>query len=130
MTCSATETNKITLAQGASRTITVVCKDEDGNLVNLDGASIYMTARHRTNDTSAVIYKRNTAAGGSDAEIEILDQSTYLGYYRIKLVPTDTRLLRVDRDYVWDSWVVLASGAYYQAIPRDSLVLLASVTRF
>lgn len=133
MTCStaATDKYKLTVAQGSKFTLALTVRDEDGALLDLTGASVWFTVRHRTGDTAHVILKRSLAAGGSDAEVEILNQTTSKGQARVKLVTSDTNNLKPDASYVYDVFVTLTGGdGPYQVIPRSTFDILPSVTRF
>jgi hypothetical protein len=131
LSCS-TATNsryRLTVARGSKRTILVTVRDELGNLVNLDGARLYFTVRHRTEDIATVIVKKSTLAGGSDAQIEILDQTTYRGQCRVKLLGSDTANLRPDLAYWYDMFVTLAADGPYEIIPRSEFAITATITR-
>lgn len=128
MSCNDT-TYRVSVVQGASLSIDVVVKDADGALVDLTGASAYFTTRRRIDDVVRTIYKRSLLAGGSAAEIDVLDQVTYPGTYRILLVPDDTRTVRPDR-YVWDTWIQLATGELYPTVTAAPFQITPAITRF
>jgi hypothetical protein len=132
MTCStaATSKSKLTVAQGGKLNVLITVRDVDGELVDLTGASVWFTVRHRTLDTAHVILKRSTLAGGDSSQIEILDQIATPGQLRIKLLATDTKNLQFTPTYVYDVFVTLAGDdGPYQVIPRSEFDILPSVTR-
>lgn len=105
-------------------------KDEDGTItdpVDLTGAKIWMTAKQTTRDADAgaIFMKRNTAAGGSDAEILVALPLT--GQIEIYLVPADTENADA-ATYQYDIQVILATGKTYTTT-RDKITFAEDVTR-
>lgn len=129
MSCSSIAGYEVAVAQGATFYIKVVVK-RDGLPVDLTGARAYFTVRHRIDDVAPILLKRSTGAGGSDAEIELLDQTTYPGQYGIKGLASDTKNLRYDKMYLWDTWIVLPNGDTGQVIGPAPFAVTPSITRF
>lgn len=108
------------ITRGASRSFTVEVRDGADQLVDLGTARIYFTVR--VADT-VVLAKANTAGGGSDDQIEVLE----LGKFRVKFTHADT-----DREPmigVCDGFVVTALEEYLQAIPNQPFQITQAQTR-
>ena len=122
---------KLFLRNDRTLSVTVNYKDEDGEItgpVDLAGAKIWMTMKQRTGDldSAALFMKRNTAAGGSDAEITISSPTTN-GQAEIYLVPGD--IGGVDAGtYQYDIRVALASGKTY-TVTRAKITFSEDVTK-
>ena len=92
----------IDLYKGNKRRLRVYIRDGDLNIVNLTGATAYLTVRH-TKD-SAVLISKSTAISGQGT-IGSPDQGEIFFY----LVAADTSALDVAQ-YVWDVAVYLTGG--------------------
>lgn len=113
---------RINMYLGDDRTLALTVSYDPivGTPVNLAGAKLWFTVKSKLTDTDAdaVIQKRNTAAGGSDAEIKIIDEAG--GDAEIYLVPEDT----VPEDaapvapgiYVFDVQAILSGGKTYTVL--------------
>jgi hypothetical protein len=104
-----------------------VAYDTAGTPVNLDGAKIWFTVKTKTSDedTAAVIQKKNTAAGGSDTQIKIINAAG--GSVEIYLVPADTD--DVDPGiYVFDVQTTLSDGKTYTVL-RGRIAFKEDVTK-
>lgn len=131
MTCS-TDASKftITVAQGGKFNVLFVVRDIEGALIDVGGALVWFTVRHRTRDVVALIVKLSLAAGGDTSQVEILNQVTHRGQFRVKLTNDDTRSMRYDASYVYDVFLSLSGGdGPYQLVPRSQFVVRPSVTR-
>jgi hypothetical protein len=98
------------MGRGESRTFTITVTSAAGALVDLTDAEIYFVVRDLAGDV--VLAKASTAAGGSDDEIEIPEQtegedpSDDRGQCYLKLTTSDTDIEQAAR---WaDCWVVTA----------------------
>lgn len=111
----------ISIVQGSSKTLELCVVDEDGNPVDLTGATIYFCVA-QCDGADPVIEKSSAVL----TEIEILDQVTYTGKARIYLDPADTATLDPG-DYLFDVWVELASGKRYPVISRGTLTIINSI---
>lgn len=123
----ASETNKVVMFIRDDRTLSLSVHTDTGAPVDLTLAKIWFTVKVRTSDpdTMAVFMKRNTAAGGSDAEVKVTDATN--GKAEIYIVPDDT----ADVDpaiYVFDVQVMLANGKTY-TIARDKITFKEDVTK-
>jgi hypothetical protein len=127
-TCGGSNENAISIVCGENRTLEIVVTDPEQPIdedprADLTSASVYMMVRHRLGDSATVIVKRNQAAGGSDAEVLVLtpQAGAQLGKLRVFLVPADTAQLSADTSYVYDVWVILATGKRYAVIRHSTL---------
>lgn len=125
------ENNRIDMFIRDDRTLSlsVLRKRENGTQApeDITGAKIWMTVKERTSDTDdqALIRKRNTAAGGSDSQIKIIDAPG--GKAEIYLVPDDSTALNPGT-YIYDVQITLASGKTY-TITRDKITFKEDVTK-
>ncbi len=125
------ETNRVDMFIGDDRTLSlsVTRKRVDGTQgpEDITDAKIWMTVKERTSDTdaNALIKKKNAAAGGSDAEIKIIDAAG--GKAEIYLVPDDSDQLNPGT-YIYDVQVILANGKTY-TITRDKITFKEDVTK-
>jgi hypothetical protein len=118
--------NDITLYRGDDRTLSVSVNDSDGDPVNLTSAKVWFTAKQRMRDldADAVLFKRNTAAGGSDAEITLTDAAN--GQAEVYIVPDDSDDIDAAH-YTYDVQVTLSSGKTYTVV-RGKIKFQESVT--
>ena len=127
------EAYDLTMPLRNNRTFTVTAnyKDADGNVtgpVDLAGVKIWMTAKINTDDPDslAIFTKRNTAAGGSDAEITVLSPTTN-GQMQIFVVPADTTN-SVAGTYQYDVQLQLINTKTY-TITKGKFILTSDVTK-
>lgn len=109
--------------RGVNKTLRVTVSDEDGDEVNLTGATVYFRVKLTIDAASALIDKDS----GTPSEITILDQSTYPGVAEIYLVPADTSGLTIT-PHVYDVWVQLATGKRYAVVEPAKFYLERAVT--
>jgi hypothetical protein len=96
--------------------------DEAGGVVNLTGSRIIMTVKRELTDSNAVIQK-DSQVGVSQVELS----EPKAGKAKIYFDPPDTQTLDV-REYVFDVWVILASGKRYAVVPPSILEIVSGVT--
>lgn len=113
--------NSLTIFRGSSKTLALKVKNAEGDAVDLTGARIVFTVKCRISDVDNLIQKDSDNGA---TEIEITD--AVLGCAEIKLGPTDT-LIDAGK-YVFDVWVVLASGEKHLIVGPSDLVIAAGVT--
>ena len=123
---------KFVVPRGTTKRFTLTVK-LDGVLLDLTGAKLYATVKERIDDDAGtLILKRNTAAGGSDSEFEILTPQTgtgaLTGQCKLKFVPADTKNLK-PKIYVIDVFVVLSNGEVYQVQEPCGFEVGIAVTR-
>jgi len=112
------------ILRGISKTLRLTVEDEDGERVDLTGATVYFSVKVNVADAAAVISKDS----GTPSEITILTQSgDTLGQADIFLVPSDTSGLSPIQHY-YDVWVVLASGARHAVVPPASFYIEQAIT--
>ena len=90
------------MKRGSDFIIPFEAKNEYGGAIDLTGASIYFTLKDDPDSTSILITKENTAGGGSDSEIEVINATNGLGV--VKILRTDTLAL-TNRNYYYDIFV-------------------------
>lgn len=107
-------------------------RNSSGGILNLTGAEITVNFKQYGTDTTNLFTKRNTAAGGSDSEVEVL--SAALGYYVVKILSANTSALTIRTLYA--GIVISISGTDYTdalflkivenkgtGIPADNVIL-------
>lgn len=90
--------------------------------VDLTGADIYFSVRHRPGDPTLLISKNSE----DDTQITI-ETPAICGICTIHLDPTDTYKLEADH-YVFDVWAVLSSGKTYPVIEVSEFIVKEPVT--
>jgi hypothetical protein len=101
----------LSILAGSSKTYRLTIYDEDGDLLDLTGSTLYFTVRNGAN------VQQFQKISSNPAQIEILTQSgATLGQADVKLVPSDTSALPAG-EYKYDAWIVLASSKRYAIIP-------------
>ena len=122
MSCGALRQD-LSMTKGSSKTLRLTVYGEDGELLNLTGATLYFTVKNSTLVTTLF-----AKVSSNPAQIEILTQSGLtLGQADVKVVPSDTSASAA-ATYTYDAWAVLSSGKRYQIIPNSSFVLTSPVT--
>jgi hypothetical protein len=110
----------LSVARGETKSWLFEVRDSAGALVDLTGAKIYFSLSIAG---AVVITKRNTAAGGSDNEIQVVG----LGQARLKFARNDTK----DREAtsgLYDFWVVTSLGEYIRVVGPDQFAIAPVVT--
>lgn len=120
-----------TIPRGATLTVRFNVKDQDGNQVDLTGGKAWLTARERYESETAVISKRNTAAGGADAEALIIvpQLGATKGRVEYYLASADTSKRAIGSSFPYDAWVQIPSGSTYQ-VGIGTITVGPAVTRF
>lgn len=111
----------IELYRGDNRTFEVTVKDDDGNAVNITGASIKFSVKERISDSGYKFQKSSAQA----SEITITDAAN--GVYEVYLVPDDTQTLDIG-SYEYDSQLTTSTGKVYTVV-RGEFTILAEITR-
>jgi hypothetical protein len=113
--------NSVSVIRGSSKTFQLTVTDQDGNVVNLTGATIYFTVKRNIKDVEWVIQKKSTDV----TQINITQPID--GIAQIYLQPGDT--VNLDpKDYIFDVWVVLSSGQQYPVVTPTTFEVEAGVT--
>lgn len=118
-------TNKITMTIGDNETFECEITDESDNPISLESTKIWFTVRKEYSDSTFLIQKKNTLAGGSDSEIKVTDEPN--GLCEIYLLPADTKELVADT-YVYD---VQVSNIGYgiKTVIKNRIFLQSEVTK-
>lgn len=114
--------NAVQVIRGTSKTFELTVTDESGGVVNLTGSRVIMTVKRELVDRNPVIQK-DSAVGPTQVELS----EPKAGKAKIYFDPPDTQTLDV-REYLFDVWVVLASGKRYAVVPPSVLEIVAGVT--
>ena len=113
--------NALSIIRGTSKTLELVVTDADGKAVNLTGGKVVMTVKATVTDTTPLVQKSSDVP--TQAELTVPRE----GKARIYLVPADTQTMTV-RQYVFDVWLVLASGKRFAVVPPSIFEVQAGVT--
>ena len=114
--------NQLELIRGASKVLELHVEDSEGVHVNITGSRIVMTVKCQLSDRDPA-FQKDSAVG--IAEVELTDAPN--GIAQIKISPSDTKNLDVG-DYVFDIWIVLASGAQHLIVGPSTLTIMAGGT--
>jgi hypothetical protein len=113
--------NSVQIIRGTSKTLQLSVVDSHHKPVNLTGATIIFTVKNRVEDRQNVIQKTTQ----DPTQVQITDP--FGGIAQIFLVPADTQLRDV-KQYVFDVWVILTSGARYAVVVPAIFDLQPGVT--
>jgi len=113
---------------GDSKTYRLSVVDGDDNPVVITGDAIVFTAKINPTDTEseAIIVKKSTAAGGSDAEIEIL-ASPNANQADIKILPSDTAG-EEEQNLSFDIQITRTATSKVHTVVKGVLTLMQDVT--
>lgn len=114
--------NEVTIVRGSSKTLELCVTDSEGHAIDLTGARIVFTMKCRIEDEQNVLQKDSDNGA---TEIEITEPRE--GKAKIKISPSDTQSLDLGK-YVFDVWVVLASGEKHLVVGPADLILVGGVT--
>ena len=95
--------------RGEDFDLTFQMKNNFSGVVDLTSASITANFKESKNSSSTAFQRRNTAAGGSDTELEIIDTDEGLGV--IHIVASNTTSL-TKRDYYYEIIAVIGIATY------------------
>ena len=113
--------NAIQVIRGTSKTLDLRVVDSHGKPVNLTGAAIILTVKNTVEDTRN-IFQKTTA---NPSQVDVIDP--YGGRAQIFITPDDTANRDI-KQYVFDVWVILVTGARYAVVPPSIFDLQAGVT--
>ena len=114
--------NEIEIYRGSSKTYELHVTDAEETDVDLTGARIVLSVKCDLKDQAPLIQKDSNVGA---AEIDI--NHPLEGKAEIKFVSADTRTMDVG-EYIFDVWVVLASGVRGPVIAPSPFKVLAGVT--
>jgi hypothetical protein len=113
--------NSVSIIQGTSKTLQVCVVDIHGKPVDLTGGQAFLTVKRIIQDPAPLIQKstRNPAQS-----IITVPRHGIVQFY---FGPSDTQTLD-PVDYVFDVWVILASGSRYSVVPPSVFQIIEGVT--
>lgn len=115
-------TKELRMLRGQTLPVLFTVKNHIGARVDLTGATAHFSVR--TDLKAAPIVHKISPAGG----IALAPQSgATLGQFTATLAPADTAAL-VPGDYVYDVWIVDATGARFPIVAASRLAIQAEVT--
>ena len=117
--------NTIEIVRGSSRTIEVKITDLDGVAVDITGGRVIMALKEYIEDPD----DQCKFIKDSNIVTEALITNGTGGIVRIFLVPSDTHNLTPGFDYVYDIWLVQASGDRFSVVGPSVFKVTESVTR-
>jgi len=118
--------NLLTVVRGSDRTFRLLVTDNDGNPVDLTGATLYFTVKDGLSATAITILTKTSA---SSAQIAIQNQlvPATKGMALIYLVPTDTAT-QAPGQYYYDAWLKTVDGKKVDLLPPSTFEIRAAVT--
>ena len=114
--------NEIEIYRGSSKTFELHVTDAEEEDVDLTGARVIMTVKCGLSDSAPLIQKDSDKGA---AEVDVNHPKE--GKAEIKFNPSDTQNLDVGV-YIFDAWVVLASGTRSPVVLPSPFKILAGVT--
>lgn len=114
--------NEIEIYRGSSKTYELHVTDSSEADVNLTGARIVLSVKCALSDPAPLVQKDSQVGA---AEIDI--NHPIEGKAEIKFVPSDTQTMDVG-EYIFDVWVVLASGTRGPVVLPSPFKVVAGVT--
>ncbi len=115
--------NLIEIVRGSSKTIELSVVDLDDKAVDITGARIILSVKRLLNDPVPLIQK------STDNPVQALITVPKGGKAEIYLKPADTHNLDPAIDYLYDLWVVQASGDRFVVVPLSTFRVQDSITR-
>lgn len=114
--------NLIEIYRGASKTYELEVVDGEDHAVDLTGARVVFSVKCDLSDPAPLVQK-DSQVGPTQIDITLPKE----GIAEIKLLPSDTQTMDVG-EYIFDVWVVLASGTRGPVILPSPFKVLAGVT--
>ena len=107
--------NELYITRGDSYSLTVIIKDQDGNVLELEQEdTVYFTVKKSTETSTIALQK-------------IITSFTEEGYCNIEIEPQDTKEFRYG-NYVYDIQVSYANGNVLTIIKPSRLIIGEEVT--
>lgn len=116
-----TPENSVSILRGTTKTLQVAVTEPDGSATNLTGAKLVLTVKSALYDDLPLIQKLTTVPA------QAVITKPREGLVEFYFVPADTQGL-VPRDYIFDVWLLTATGQRYAVVTPTSFVVLAGVT--
>lgn len=116
------------IIRGQTKTYRVVVTDENGDLVDLTGSTLYFRVKKLIADATYVIDKDSDTAGEIDF---LLPQSgnDNKGRADVKLVHNDTKSLDPGV-YTYDVWIELVSGELHPVVKPANFIIERGISEF
>lgn len=95
-------TQNLYVVKGEAKNFPFQAFNNAGGVIDLTSATVTFSVKESVSDTSSVFQRKNTAAGGSDTEVEVTSATD--GLFLVKLSQTNTLTLSV-RSYYFDCQV-------------------------
>jgi len=114
--------NQIEIYRGASKIYELEVVDGEEHVVDLTGARVVFSVKCSLSDAAPLIQK-DSDVGATEIDISHPKE----GKAEIKLLPSDTQNLDAG-EYIFDVWVVLASGTRGPVILPSPFQVIAGVT--
>jgi len=117
------KTHDLRKVRGTTISLTFTVKDEDGQAVDITGATAHL--RVRPDPKAAPVIQKSSPASG----ITIASPQTGAskGRFSAVIAPTDTASLEPG-DYVWDAWLITVGGERHAVVAPSRLSLLREVS--
>jgi hypothetical protein len=113
--------NSVSIIRGTSKTFQWQVSDAQGRFVDLTGAQAFMTVKRIIEDPAPLIQKSTRK---TDQAVISTPRKGIVQFY---FVPIDTQTLD-PVEYIFDVWVILASGARYAVVQPSVFQVEAGVT--
>lgn len=115
-------TKELRMVRGQTFPVLFTVKNHVGARVDLTGATAHLSVRTDAK-AAPVVHKSSPSAGVSLA----VQSGLTLGQFTATLAPADTAAL-VPGDYIYDAWIVDATGARWPLVAASRLAILAEVS--
>ena len=136
MTCASCSGHDLEVFKGRDK----IEKFYIAGIGTLSGAAIVFTVKQDIDDTEIAFQKKNTAAGGDDSQIKIIEDyikyeedpesplyGLMVGVVEVYIQPADTDDLS-EADYRYDMVITISSGRELQVIRPSRFKILQPVT--
>ena len=114
--------NEVEIYRGASKTFELHVTDAEEHDVPLTGARVILSVKCDIRDAAPLVQKDSQVGA---AQVDITHPLE--GKAEIKFVPSDTQTMDVG-EYIFDVWVVLASGTRSPVVSPSPFKVVAGVT--
>lgn len=116
-----TPENSVSITRGTTKTIRVTVTNPDGTLTNITGSKLVLTVKEDFYNDLPLIQKLTTDA--TQGQITKPREGEVEFYF----FPSDTHGLAV-KNYIFDVWLLTATGERYAVVPPTTLFVSDSVT--
>lgn len=113
--------NSISIVRGTSKTLQVAVKNPDGTYLDITGGKLVFTVKAALYEDVPLFQKLTT-----DAAQGVITKPRE-GLVEFYLLPADTNGLK-PQNYIFDVWLITATGERYVVIPESILAVAPGVT--